>query len=300
LRVSENTAFGRAIDYVRRSKEKLDRSQEKVGLMKRITRPSDDPIGTVRVLKLRGEKNRIDEVSKNISSARAFMEISDGALSQVSDILIRVKELAVGQAGDVGTSDVTRRAIADEVGQLYAQCLKLANTRLAGRYIFAGFRTDAPPFDSNGEYSGDSGEIKVEVSENVLMSLNVPGNYIFLGEERIDGNEGVNIFRAIENLRIGLLTNNTEIIQSTLDRLDESIDQNVLYRAKIGSRLNALERAEEFHQKRDIDISELKSMIEDVDMYKALSDLKKNESVLKTSLAASTKLIEPSLLDFLR
>ena len=103
MRVSENTAFNRAVDYVRRSKEKLEDSQEKVGLLRRINKPSDDPIGTVRLLKLRGEKSKLDEIDKNISAARAFMEVSDGALGQVGDILVRAKELAIQQAGDVGT-----------------------------------------------------------------------------------------------------------------------------------------------------------------------------------------------------
>ena len=55
MRVSENTSFNRAIEYVRKSKEKLEQSQDKIGLLRRINKPSDDPIGMVRLLKLRGE-----------------------------------------------------------------------------------------------------------------------------------------------------------------------------------------------------------------------------------------------------
>ena len=85
-------------------------------------------------------------------------------MAQAGEILIRAKELALQQAGDIGTSEITRRTVSEEISQVYRQLTKIANTKYAGRYIFSGFKTDTSPFNHEGEYFGDDGEIDIEVA----------------------------------------------------------------------------------------------------------------------------------------
>jgi flagellar hook-associated protein 3 FlgL len=213
---------------------------------------------------------------------------------------MRAKELAIQQAGDVGVSEITRKTVAEEIGQLYKQFLKIANTQVAGRHIFAGFKTDTPPFDFSGQYMGDNGEIDVEMDENVFMPINMPGHQIFLGENRSDGETGIDIFGVLNRLKTGLLTNNKLMIQGTLEDLDYSQEQIIFARAKVGSRLNSLDRTDAMHLEKSMSVLDLISKVEDADVYQAFSDLTKNEHVLKATLASTAKVVQPSLLDFLR
>lgn len=300
MRVSENTAFSKAIDYVQKSKMNLEKAQEKVGSLKRINKPSDDPIGMVRLLKLRAEKAKISDMNSNIDSARAFLNVSDGSLDQATEVLMRAKELALRQAGDVGGNEVTRRTTAEEVHQLANQMLKISNSKLGGRYIFSGFRTNTPAFTEKGTYKGDGGEIKIEVSDKTFVPINLPGNMVFKGQNRRDGEAGIDILGTIESLETGLVTNNKLLIQDCIEKFDDCLNQVLFSRSIIGARLNSLDNLRNMHAEKELGIDELVSEVEDADVYKAFSDLKKNENVLKTTLASSSKLIQPSLLDFLR
>lgn len=113
-------------------------------------------------------------------------------------------------------------------------------------------------------------------------------------------NQGTNVFAVLSDLEVSLKTNSKEGVQDSLDRLDEALAQVVLARAEVGSRLSTLNSSMENLTKGVIDSKALASSLEDVDTFELVTDLNKSESTLKASLASSGKLIQPSLLDFLR
>lgn len=113
-------------------------------------------------------------------------------------------------------------------------------------------------------------------------------------------NDGTNVFNVLGDLEVSLRTNSKEGVQDSLDRLDEALAQVVLARAEVGSRLSTLNSSMENLTKGVIDSKALASSLEDVDTFELVSDLNKSESTLKASLASSGKLIQPSLLDFLK
>ncbi len=113
-------------------------------------------------------------------------------------------------------------------------------------------------------------------------------------------NDGTNIFGVLSDLEVSLRTNSKEGVQESLDRLDEALAQVVLARAEVGSRVATLTSSMENLTKGVIDSKALASSLEDVDTFELVSDLNKSESTLKATLASSGKLIQPSLLDFLK
>ncbi len=113
-------------------------------------------------------------------------------------------------------------------------------------------------------------------------------------------NDGTNVFNVLSDLEVSLRTNSKAGVQESLDRLDEALAQVVLSRAEVGSRLATLQSGLENLTKGVIDSKALASSLEDVDNFELVSDLNKSESTLKASLASSGKLIQPSLLDFLK
>lgn len=113
-------------------------------------------------------------------------------------------------------------------------------------------------------------------------------------------NGGTNLFSLLSDMSVALRVNSKEGVQDTLDRLDEAIAQVVLARSEVGSRLSTLNSATENQTKGVVDSKALASSMEDVDTFELVSDLNKSETTLKASLASAGKLIQPSLLDFLR
>jgi flagellar hook-associated protein 3 FlgL len=114
------------------------------------------------------------------------------------------------------------------------------------------------------------------------------------------GPENVNVFDEIQDLRIGLLTGDLDTIRNTLDRFDQIHGQLVATRAKIGSRLQGLESTGQAMERHNITNAQLTSALEDADMAKVVSDLAKEETVFRSALASSQKLIQPTLMEFLK
>jgi flagellar hook-associated protein 3 FlgL len=112
--------------------------------------------------------------------------------------------------------------------------------------------------------------------------------------------KGTNVFNVLKDLEISLKTNDKSGIQESLDRLDEALSQVVIARSELGSRAATLNSATDSLQKGQIDAKTLASNLEDADTFQLVSDINQTESTLKASLATSGKLIQPSLLDFLK
>lgn len=106
---------------------------------KRITKPSDDPIGTGQVMNYRDSISAITQYQSNIGTAKGWLNLADESMLQVSTILIRLKGLAEqGATGTMTESD--REATSYEVRQLFDQLVSLSNTQYEGNSIFAGHK----------------------------------------------------------------------------------------------------------------------------------------------------------------
>jgi flagellar hook-associated protein 3 FlgL len=110
----------------------------------------------------------------------------------------------------------------------------------------------------------------------------------------------VNAFDEIQNLRIGLLTGDLDSIRNTLERFDSIYGKVVSTRAKIGSRLQGLQNTAHSIERHNLVNAQLTSQIEDADMAQVVSDMAKEESVFRSALASSHKLVQPTLMDFLK
>ncbi|MDK2956753.1 MAG: flagellar hook-associated protein 3 FlgL [Desulfovibrionales bacterium] len=113
---------------------------------KKINNPSDDPVGMAHILSYRDELGAIDQYQDNISTATAWLGLSDDTLGSVSDLISSIKELA-NQAA-TGTLDADNRAeIASQVRELYAELIALSNTEYDGKSIYAGQQTDGNAYE---------------------------------------------------------------------------------------------------------------------------------------------------------
>ncbi len=303
--------------------------QNQHATLKKLNTPSDDPVGASKILEIRTDKMNNDQYQMNAKLAETFLENSDHALAELSDIVVRAKEIAIGQSSGASSNDDTRLGVAEEVTQLFQQAVTAANRRIGDRYLFGGYKTNQPPIDAEGKYQGDDGLMMVEIARDVFLSSNIPGFEAFntqprksmayppqgmeaatdrapaeangTGQNIAEGQaENVNVFDELQNLRIGLLTGDLDAIRSTLDRFDQMHGKLVSMRAKVGSRIHGLQSTGQSLERHNLTNAHLGSSIEDADMARVVSDLAKEETVFRSSLSTSQKLIQPTLLDFLK
>lgn len=148
--------------------------------LKRIVKPSDDPIGNIDVLTIRSRKQDTHQYKRNISYAVTHLEFTENALSDLADLAVKAKDLAITQASDIYNPAI-RRTVAKEIRQLKNQALAVGNRRIGNKYIFGGFKTVSTPFDQQGNYLGDNGHTFVEVSKDFFIPINLTGHEVFSG-----------------------------------------------------------------------------------------------------------------------
>ena len=180
LRVTQNLLTNVVLRNLNSNIQKLMETQSNLSSGKRLNKPSDDPVGTASSMRLRTRLSQTDQYLRNIISGETQLNINDAAFEDMSQMLMRAQELAIGQANT--TADYrTRRAVAQEVEALINQFVDILNTRVENRYIFAGFESLDKPFiqtDNGVDYMGDSANLNIEIETGTLLNTNIPGSLL--------------------------------------------------------------------------------------------------------------------------
>jgi flagellar hook-associated protein 3 FlgL len=283
-----------------RTNRTMEKYQEQVSTGKKVSRPSDDPVTAIRGMYYRSSLNEIDQYKRNADEGLSWMTTTDEALGEVTSVLQRVRELTV--QGNNGTNDGTdRNAIAEEIDQLKAHLGEIANASIGGRYVFAGtdvkiapYREDPAIQNSPKEFRNTSEEsLALQVGSNNSVSVNVLGKYIFNN----DGNGG--IFKVLSDI-VSEFKNPTGSENDHLSKLDSQMDNLLGHRAELGARMNRMELSISRLEGLEVSTTSLLSKEEDVDIARVIIDLKAQENVQRAALSIGAKIIQPSLVDFLR
>ncbi|MDD0974553.1 flagellar hook-associated protein 3 [Pseudomonas fontis] len=149
----------------------------------RVRTAADDPVGAARLLQLQQQSSLLDQYSGNVTNVRNSLGTSESTLNGITNILARVKELAIG-AGSGGFTDTDRKANAQELAQLEEQLYSLMNSRDEnGKYLFSGSRADTPPYAKNADgtytYQGDEGSLNLQVGDMLSIAANENGYQVF-------------------------------------------------------------------------------------------------------------------------
>ena len=165
-RVSENSSLNSVNYAVGKTKSKVEDLQLKGSTLKRMSKPSDDPIGNVELMAMRSQNVDADQYLRNLNFAQTNLAYTENILEEMTDILVKAKELAIGQASSIYSPEI-REGVSKEIHQMRQQVLGLANKRIGNRYIFAGQKVLTRPFDQDGKYMGDKNKINIEIQSDL-------------------------------------------------------------------------------------------------------------------------------------
>ncbi|MDF1587576.1 MAG: flagellar hook-associated protein FlgL [Gammaproteobacteria bacterium] len=180
MRISTSQIFDQNLTAMLNQQSDLSKTQLQVSTGKKILNPSDDPAASVQILNLQREFSLSEQYIANATKAENKQVIEEGVLQSATDMLQRIRELAV-QGLNASNTQSDKKAIATEIQQLNEQLLALANTRDSnGDYLFSGFQSNTQPYQTLvGDYQGDEGQRNIKIGAGVFIESNDPGNQVF-------------------------------------------------------------------------------------------------------------------------
>lgn len=184
MRLSTLQIFNQGVGAIREKQAQVAKTSLQLSNGKRILSPSDDPTGAVQSVEFRSAIQTTEQYQKNITQAKARLNLEESVLEGIGSNLQRVRELAL-QGNNATQTREDRSSIAAEVRQRLDEVLDLANTRDAnGEYIFAGFKSQIEPFSPNADggfsYFGDDGQRSVRVGPLRHVATGDPGSKVFM------------------------------------------------------------------------------------------------------------------------
>lgn len=280
---------------------RLTRLQDQLSSGKQISRPSDDPYGTSRALALRGELGGLDQFQRNVDDGIGWLNTSDTALGQMSDVLARVRELLVNGGNDT-TGPASRAALADEIDQLTESVKQEADVQYGGRSVFSGTATDTPPYALGGAdtYAGDAGTITRAIGPGVQIPINTDIRALLGDGQAARDDKLLNTLRDISDHLRGGTTADADALRGTdLQRLDANLDVLNGIRADVGARTNRLDVAGSRLSGLALNSTKLLSDVEDADMAQTITQYTTQQAAYNAALKAGANIVQTSLLDFL-
>ncbi len=297
MRVTNRLMADTVLNSLYKNTQQLFKLQEVVSSQKRINRPSDDPIGTGKILEYRKLLSSIDQYKENITRGKTQIDLTESCLEAIDDLVLKARRTAVEQSAG---SLENRTIAAQQVKNIYDQILQLANTRLGDTYILSGHQTDTAPFSRdaayNATYHGDDGDLRIIVGANLNKKINVTG------EDAL--RSGVNVFDALRDLINGLedpdTTAGTAQIAAQVTPLSNALNQIKAVRAEAASTFIGLKTTENQLANFKLNVEDMLYDTENADIAQAIAELQIQKTAYETSLATAAKILQRSLMDFLR
>ncbi|MCB5273778.1 Flagellar hook-associated protein 3 [Arthrobacter sp. SO5] len=294
-RVTNLTMSANAQRTLLTQQSRLAELQEKATTLTKISRPSDDPAATAKALETRSLLAANAQYGRNIDDGNTWLTAADSALEQATNVMHKIKDLTV-LAGNGSLPQSGKNAIADELNSLNEELVSIANSKHLGRNIFAG-NSDEPKAFSGPmppDFKGGIGLSPVDrrISATQTVRVDAPGEVIF-------GSGATSVFGAVKSIADALNVG-TAPTSPQLGNLEFRFNSIVNGRADIGTRQAQLERAGTVNTDLEANLDAQKMGIEKLDLGSVIMDLKLQETNYQVALAATAKVLQPTLMDFLR
>lgn len=296
MRVTPSMMNNQFIRNLHVNNQRLNKYQDMTSTNKRINKPSDDPVGISSVMRYKSQTERNDQYLRNLTAIQGYLNATDSALSKINDVFQRARELAVQGANDTVPLDA-KEAIAAEIDQLYDELVDLGNTQFGGVYIFNGYKTDSPPYTKANARNedADGNTLQLAISDGVSFPYNTTGKEVF-GLST----DGDNAFAILKDLAARLRADDAAGVDQLIGDIDTRMTKFQKVWADVGARQNRVDLIQNRLESANLNLAEMRSQTEDADMAEVITNLKMAEAVQRAALGVGARVLQPSLVDFLR
>ncbi len=297
-RVTGNSLGASILGANQQTLARLANYQVQLATNKKLNQVSDDPVAAKQSLRYRAEGLQVGKYLDNIDKATAFMNATDQSLGEMTKLLGDAKSLAV--QGTNGSQDATsRKALGASVDSLLSRMIDLGNTVHDGRFLFGGTATvqPQPPFARNAQdtgvsYTGNLDSFGVQIGPNSTVQVNTDGFSLLQGQQ--------DIFGTLYKLRDALNQNDPATVNTLLPRVDASFQQVNGIQGQMGGRIQRLDLARSQLEGTKVYLGDLVSQAEDADMTEVITQMRLTQTALEAGLQSGSKVLQTTLLDYLR
>ena len=298
MRIPHNSFSGTLVSQLQSLTARQSALQNQAATGQRITDPSDDPAAIARVLRLQGEKREIQQFSRNNDRALNVSQSSFSAIEQLKHVSDRAGEMAVLGTGT--TSQDAFRAYGAETDQMIEQALQTANVKYSGEHLFGGTKSDAPPFtatrDAAGRitaitYVGAATGAEIRTSEGAKLSPFTSG---------AENQKLADFINNLVGLRDALQSGSGAAVQAVQPALETSENDFLVTMSGIGAKQTRLESDRSQNEARFVELEKLTSAETDADLASTVVKLTQAQTAYQAALQSGSKILEMSLLDYIR
>jgi flagellar hook-associated protein 3 FlgL len=301
MQISTNSYFRQSTDNFQELKTQAAKLQEQIATGKKITAASDDPVSFSDLALLKARDVRLAQYKRNIDNARQTLTLEDSALQQASNLLTRVKELAIQGSND-SLSPADRQLVAIEVRGLEDSLLQIANTQDSnGLPVFGGFSSGRPferMIDGSIQYTkGDANKTQQQVGDDAFVTVGFSGHEVF---NRVPMGNGPSksVFDIVKAVGDALGDGKTPLTPN--DDIAKALDHIISQQAEVGSRLSLLDNAEQKLQDDQTATTAQISTLQDTVIEKAVTELQKKLTTLDAAQTSFVKIAQLSLFNYLK
>lgn len=295
-RVTQNMLTQRSLSSLQTNLGRMARTQEQLSTGRVINRPSDSPTGTASAMRLRTNMSSVQQYQSNAQDGQGWLGTIDNTLQSVGDQTRAARDTAQ-QAVNGAVGQPSRDALASTIDQLRTSLLADANAKYGGRPVFGGVTSGTTAYADDGAggvtFTGTAGEVNRTIDEGVRVRVDQDGGAVF-------GTGSDTVFDHLSALSTALRSGDTAGISAGIGQLNGDLDRVIAVRSEVGTRAARLDAAVQSGADKELSLKTSLSEIENADLPKVIVDLKMQETTYQASLAATARVMQPSLLDFLR
>lgn len=323
MRVTNSMLSKSFLRDLNRNQNNLKKINNQLSSGKEISRPSDNPYKAARSMQLSSDIKAAIQYNENIKDTTNWLDTTDTALQQLEKSFQRIRELMVA-GGNAAYGSDEKKAIKDEINEKVNEIAQILNTNFDGKYIFGGTKVNSKPVAVQADgttgnnklyYSSSDGTIIadpstsnememlasgliVEISQGVTMKYNVSSTEIL---EFGEGANKVNVMNLLTDITNSLDSeDSSEVTGNLLSQMDSTISNLLKIMSEVGAKQNRMEAAATQNEDQILNLKDVLSKTEDIDFAEKTIEATVAQTVYMASLQVSARIIQPTLLDFLR
>ncbi|PCN47598.1 flagellar hook-associated protein 3 [Curtobacterium sp. 'Ferrero'] len=290
-RVTTQMSMATASARLQAGAAKVAQLTDQATTLKNIAKPSDDPVGTGTSMQVRKEQAANAQYARNADDAVGWLATTDSTLSSVYSLLNNVRDLTV-QAANSGTmSDTDRDAFITEFRSLKTDIEGRANDTYGTRNLFAGASTASGAYDPTTGWTASATAVSRRVGDDQSVRVDTPGASVF-------GAGSFSVFSVIDSI-VSDLQNGVNVNPRITD-VDGAIATVRSAQADVGVRHATALAAQDSLKTQSVALEGRRSGVEDKDLAKAVLDLQVQQTNYQAALAVTAKVLQPTLMDYLR
>ncbi|MEW5981040.1 MAG: hypothetical protein AB1806_01560 [Acidobacteriota bacterium] len=297
MRVTFNTQFRDAANAVAELSLEMATRQREISSGRRLHAPSDDPMASATSVTLRAQLAGADQYTRTATSAQSRLQVLDGVLSELSDLVTSAKVAAMSGTGSSATT-AQREAAAQQLVGLRDSILAAVNTRVGGAYLLSGDELLTAPYQRVGEsvsaYEGGSGVVAVDIDDETSVGLSLDGETILKGSDADD------LFTTLDRLAADVRAGSDTGVDAGIEALGRGMARIGVVHGQVGLDLAAITSRSDLIGARRLAVLSHLSDLEDANLAESATALARTDTAYRATLNAIALSQRLSLLDYLR